>query len=60
MTLEEELEHVKREHPRAWNHLLGVDDLKVTLPKFDENDEMYFSQREKEERDHAESVHAGR
>jgi hypothetical protein len=48
MTLEEELEHVKREHPRAWAHLLGVDDLKVMLPKFDDNDEMYFSQQEKE------------
>ena len=48
MTLEEELEHVKREHPRAWAHLLGVDDLKVTLPEWDDNDEMYFSQKEKE------------
>lgn len=47
MTLEEELEHVKREHPKAWNHLLGVDDLKVTLPKFNDDDEMYFSQTEK-------------
>ena len=49
MTLEEELEHVKREHPRAWNHLLGVDDLAVTLPKFNDDDEMYFSQTEAEE-----------
>jgi hypothetical protein len=50
MTLEEELEHVKREHPRAWAHLLGVEDLKVTLPKFDDNDEMFFSQKEREDR----------
>ncbi len=50
MTLEEELAHVKKEHPRAWSHLLGVDDLKVTLPKFDDNDEMFFSQKEREDR----------
>lgn len=48
MTLEEELEHVKREHPKAWAHLLGVDSLQPTLPKFDDEDEMYFSQRERE------------
>ena len=60
MTLEEELEHVKREHPKAWAHLLGVDSLQPTLPKFDDDDEIFFSQKEKEERDHAESVHAGR
>jgi hypothetical protein len=58
MTLEEELEHVKREYPQAWSHLLGVDPMQPTLPKFDDNDEMYFTQ--KEERDHAEGIHAGR
>lgn len=50
MTLAEEIEHVKREHPRVWNYLLGVDDMAVTLPSFDENDEMFFSQAEKEAR----------
>lgn len=59
MSLEEELEHVKREHPKAWSYLLGTDSMEVTLPNFDENDEMFFSQREREERDHAEGVHAG-
>lgn len=53
MTLAEEIELVKREHPRVWNYLLGVDDMAVTLPKFDENDEMFFSQKEKEERQNA-------
>lgn len=52
MTLEEELEHVKREHPKAWAHLLGVDPMQPTLPEFDDDDEMFFSQKEKEERDH--------
>ena len=48
MTLAEEIELVKREHQRVWNYLLGVDDMAVTLPSFDENDEMFFSQAEKE------------
>ena len=47
MTLEEELMHVKMEYPKAWNHLLGVDSMQPTLPKFDDNDEMFFSQEEK-------------
>ena len=59
MSLEEELEHVKREHPKAWSYLLGVDPMQPTLPNFDENDEMYFSQKEKEESDHAKGVYAG-
>ena len=50
MSLEEEIKHVRREHLRVWNHLLGVDAMDTTLPKFDDNDEMYFSQKEKEER----------
>lgn len=57
MSLKEEIEHVRREHPRVWNHLLGVDAMDTTLPKFDDNDEMYFSRKEKEERDHADRVH---
>ena len=52
MSLEEEIKHVRREHLRVWNHLLGVDAMDTTLPKFDDNDEMYFSRKEKEERDH--------
>lgn len=54
MTLEEELQHVRQAHPRVWNHLLGVDAMDTTLPKFDDNDEMYFSRKEKEERSHEE------
>ena len=39
MTVEEELEHVKIECPKAWKVLhKPPDDLK--LPKFDDNDEM--------------------
>lgn len=49
MTLEEEVDHVKREHPRVWNHLLGVDSMKVTLPKFDDNDTMYFTEHKRSE-----------
>ena len=55
MTFEEEIEHVKREHPRVWNHLLGVDDMAVTLPAFDDNDEMYFSQAERRQKGHEDS-----
>lgn len=52
MTWEEEVEHVKREHRRVWDWLLDADSMPPTLPEFDDNDEMYFSRKEKEERDH--------
>ena len=39
MTFKEEIEHVKREHPRVWEWALGVNHMKVTLPTFDDNDE---------------------
>ena len=39
MTVEEELEHVRIEYPKAWQVLhKPPDDLK--LPRFDDNDEM--------------------
>lgn len=53
MTLEEELEHVKIEHPRVWEWLLGVNHMQVTLPTFDDNDEPDYEgkYKTKEERD---------
>ena len=47
MTFEEEVEHVKREHRRVWDWLIKPDG-PVQLPKFNDDDEMYFT---KEERD---------
>ena len=45
MTFEQELEHVKREHPKVYNWLLGVDDLKVSLPIFDDDDEPHYDDK---------------
>ena len=39
MTVEEELEHVRIEYPKAWQVLHKPPD-DLTLPKFDDNDEM--------------------
>ena len=51
MSFEEEINHVKKEHPRVWAYLLGVDALQPALPKFDDNDDMYFTDQERRERD---------
>ena len=39
MTFEAEVEHVKKEHRRVWDWLLGTDNLHVTLPTFNDDDE---------------------
>ena len=53
MTFEEEIEHVKREHPRVWAWALGVNCMEVTLPKFNDDDEPDYEGKylTKEERD---------
>lgn len=53
MTWEEEVEHVKTEHPRVWQWLLGVDSIKVSLPHFDDDDEPHYDWKHltKEEHD---------
>ena len=50
MELGEQLVYIKEHFPEAWEYLLGVDNLKVTLPRFDDNDDMYFTQKERSER----------
>ena len=49
MELGEQLVYIKEHFPEAWEYLLGVDNMKVTLPNFDENDDMYFTQQERSE-----------
>lgn len=48
MTLEEQLAYIKEHFPEAWEYLLDVDDMKITLPSFDDSDKMYFEQKPKE------------
>ena len=46
MTFEDELHHVKEEHPRVWEWLLGVDKMQVSLPTFNDDDEPNYMTRE--------------
>jgi hypothetical protein len=51
MTFEEEKEHVKREHPRVWEWLLGVDNMQVSLPTFNDDDEPDYRTKEEQDND---------
>lgn len=47
MTLDEELDEVEQRYPKAWRFLMEIDPMQTTLPKFDDNDDMFFAQEEK-------------